>query len=180
MRKLCNCVKASSGIGRATASALAQRGFHVILAGRSLERLEVVRSEIEAGSSSASCQALPVDLCSVPSILSFVQIVKDLFEAHDSPGTFQLLVNNAGTASTLSLCSNFILFHRFFILKISWRGAKKSLEVTYQQLSEAFIEHAQHVSFAFFLKQGFWQRQKGGLKMVLMSWRQAITSDPTF
>jgi short-subunit dehydrogenase len=97
--ELLNCVKASSGLGRATASALAQRGFHVILAGRSLERLEVVRAEIEAQSSSASCQALPVDLSSVPSILCFTQTVKELFESHDAPGTLQLLVNNAGKVS---------------------------------------------------------------------------------
>lgn len=99
--ELLNSVKASSGVGRATASALAQRGFHVILAGRSLERLEVVRAEIEAQSSSAPCQAMAVDLSSVPSILSFTRTVKELFEAHDSPGTLQLLVNNAGKASTL-------------------------------------------------------------------------------
>ena len=97
-----NCVKASSGIGRATASALAQCGFHVILAGRSLERLEVVRAEIEAQSSSASCQALAVDLSSVPSVLRFTRTVKELFESRDSPGTFQLLVNNAGKVSTTS------------------------------------------------------------------------------
>jgi len=92
----CIVTGASSGIGRATASALALRGFHVILAGRSLERLEVVRGEIEAGSSSSSCQALELELCSVPSILRFVQRVKELFEAQDAPGTLQLLVNNAG------------------------------------------------------------------------------------
>lgn len=91
--------QASSGIGRATAISLAKRGFHVILAGRSLERLEVVRGEIEAGNSRASCQALALDLCSVPSILSFVHAVRELFEAHDAPGTFQLLVNNAGISN---------------------------------------------------------------------------------
>ena len=100
--ELLNCVKASSGLGRETASALAQRGFHVILAGRSLERLEVVRAEIQTQSSSASCQALAVDLTSVPSILSFTRTVKELFESHDSPGTLQLLVNNAGKVSPLS------------------------------------------------------------------------------
>ncbi|KAG0630029.1 hypothetical protein M758_1G148800 [Ceratodon purpureus] len=92
----CIVTGASSGLGRETASALAQRGFHVILAGRSLERLEVVRAEIQTQSSSASCQALAVDLTSVPSILSFTRTVKELFESHDSPGTLQLLVNNAG------------------------------------------------------------------------------------
>ncbi|XP_024366412.1 uncharacterized protein [Physcomitrium patens] len=96
----CIVTGASSGIGRATASALALRGFHVILAGRSLERLQVVRAEIEAHSPSVSCQTLALDLCSVPSILNFTRTVKKLFEADGAPGKLHLLVNNAGILAT--------------------------------------------------------------------------------
>lgn len=89
-------LKASSGIGKATALALALRGFHVILASRSLKLLQEVKSEIELQHPGTSCQALELDLSDVGSILKFSRIVRELFEGDDSPGTLQLLVNNAG------------------------------------------------------------------------------------
>lgn len=92
-------LQASSGIGRATATALAQQGFHVILASRSLERLWEVQAEIEAQGLGATCQALELDLCSVPSILKFSKVVEELFGGDDPPGKLQLLVNNAGKVS---------------------------------------------------------------------------------
>lgn len=92
-------LQASSGIGRATATALAQQGFYVILASRSLERLWEVQAEIEAQGLGVTCQALELDLCSVPSILKFSKVVEELFGGDDPPGKLQLLVNNAGKVS---------------------------------------------------------------------------------
>ncbi|KAH8967479.1 hypothetical protein BDL97_03G080100 [Sphagnum fallax] len=91
---------ASSGIGKATAIALALQGFHVILAGRSLKRLREVVAEIQRKHKDVSVQALELDLCLVPSILSFVKTIQVLFEGENPPGKLQLLVNNAGILAT--------------------------------------------------------------------------------
>jgi NAD(P)-dependent dehydrogenase (short-subunit alcohol dehydrogenase family) len=59
-----------------------------------------VVAEIQRKHKDVSVQALELDLCLVPSILSFVKTIQDLFEGENPPGKLQLLVNNAGILAT--------------------------------------------------------------------------------
>lgn len=72
---------ASAGIGAATARALAQAGFSVVVGARRLDRLETLAGEIGG-------RALPLDVTSLESVERF---------AAEVPGV-SLLVNNAGGA----------------------------------------------------------------------------------
>lgn len=72
---------ASSGIGAATARALAKAGFHVVLGARRLDRIEALAAEL-------SGSAFPLDVADADSVAGFVRHVP---ECH-------VLVNNAGGA----------------------------------------------------------------------------------
>jgi NADP-dependent 3-hydroxy acid dehydrogenase YdfG len=79
---------ASSGIGRATALALASEGAAVALAGRRAERLEEVAGEIRAQGGTAL--AHPADLTTAGAAHEFVE------RAHAELGRLDALVNCAG------------------------------------------------------------------------------------
>lgn len=72
---------ASSGIGAATARALAAEGFHVVLGARRVQRCQEIAEEI-GGS------ALPLDVCDPDSVAAFAAAVP----------AARVLVNNAGGA----------------------------------------------------------------------------------
>jgi NADP-dependent 3-hydroxy acid dehydrogenase YdfG len=76
---------ASSGIGAATAGALARAGFRVIIGARRLDRLRDVAAPIGA-------TALPLDVTDAESVAAF---------AAQLPPAIHLLVNNAGGAHGL-------------------------------------------------------------------------------
>ncbi|KAL3693369.1 hypothetical protein R1sor_007020 [Riccia sorocarpa] len=94
-RLVCVVTGASSGIGKATAEALAVHGYHVILAGRSKTRLLEVIKILSRKHENVSLEAMELDLSSFRSILSFTTAVKNALESRGSRG-LQLLVNNAG------------------------------------------------------------------------------------
>lgn len=77
---------ASSGIGKATAQALANEGCAVALAARRGDRLETIVSEMENG------QALPVptDVTDEDDVVAMVE------QTREALGKIDLLVNNAG------------------------------------------------------------------------------------
>jgi NADP-dependent 3-hydroxy acid dehydrogenase YdfG len=75
---------ASSGIGAATARALAAAGFHVVLGARRVDRLEAIAKEIDG-------TALALDVTDRSSVEEFVAAVPSC----------RLLVNNAGGAKGL-------------------------------------------------------------------------------
>ena len=75
---------ASSGIGAATARALATDGWHPVLGARRLDRLRELADETGG-------TALPLDVTDPASVETFAQRVRDL-------GTVRGLVNNAGGA----------------------------------------------------------------------------------
>jgi NAD(P)-dependent dehydrogenase (short-subunit alcohol dehydrogenase family) len=82
---------AGSGIGAATARALAADGWAVVLAGRRREALEAVAQEVGA-------QGLPGQLRGAPTDVTDEASVRALFDrAVDELGRVDLLVNNAGT-----------------------------------------------------------------------------------
>jgi NADP-dependent 3-hydroxy acid dehydrogenase YdfG len=82
---------ASSGIGRATALALASDGVAVVLGGRRADRLEEVAEMISARGGRAL--AHPADLTTAEAARAFVQ------HAHEELGRLDALVNCAGALS---------------------------------------------------------------------------------
>ncbi|MBV9856923.1 MAG: SDR family NAD(P)-dependent oxidoreductase, partial [Streptosporangiaceae bacterium] len=81
---------ASTGIGRATALALAQRGGRVYLASRSRDKGEAATVAVRAASPAGSAAFLPLDLADLES----VRACAAAFLARDEP--LHVLVNNAG------------------------------------------------------------------------------------
>jgi NADP-dependent 3-hydroxy acid dehydrogenase YdfG len=82
---------ASSGIGEATARALAAAGHPVVLAARRLEKCEAIADEI--GSSGGEAYALRVDLSDETSMKEFIE------EAIGRLGLIEILVSNAGEST---------------------------------------------------------------------------------
>ncbi len=79
---------ASSGIGEATARALAAEGAHVVVAARRAERLAALVSDIEE--SGGTALAVPTDVTKRESVEALVRQTLDAF------GRLDILVNNAG------------------------------------------------------------------------------------
>ena len=93
---------ASSGIGEATAKAVAARGGRVLLVARRADELERVRAEIEAAGGEASAYACDLtDASAVDHLLALV-------EAH---GGVDMLVNNAGRSIRRSLALSYDRLH---------------------------------------------------------------------
>jgi len=85
---------ASKGIGAEIAKTLAGEGATVILASRTIERLQEVCTQIKQ--SGGSCVVMPVDMSDENSIRELVKTISDDF------GKIDILVNNAGvTCSAL-------------------------------------------------------------------------------
>jgi len=76
---------ASSGIGAATAHALAGAGFHVVLGARRLDRCEKIAAEIGG-------TALPLDVTDAESVAAFAAAIPEA----------RVLINNAGGAKGMS------------------------------------------------------------------------------
>ena len=87
MKKQALITGATSGIGRATARRLAADGFAVIATGRRAERLDALRSQIEAAG--GVCRTLAFDIRDEASSRSALEEVEQI----------DLLVNNAGLAA---------------------------------------------------------------------------------
>ena len=85
---------ANSGIGFATAKVIAgtSAAFHVIMTGRSLEKVESAKSEIEAAGTKGSLSALQLDVTDEKSVEQAAQAVEKTYERLD------VLINNAGIA----------------------------------------------------------------------------------
>ena len=96
---------ASSGIGEATALAVAAKGAHVLLVARRQSELDRVRSEIEARGGTASSYV--ADLSDLDAVDALVGRV--LAEV----GTVDYLVNNAGRSIRRSLDLSYERFHDF-------------------------------------------------------------------
>ena len=81
----------TSGIGRATAIALAARGAHVLVVGRNEQRAKDVVAEIEGSGGSATFRL---------TTLSDLESARDLVEwaAEAGGGHVDILINNAGVA----------------------------------------------------------------------------------
>jgi NAD(P)-dependent dehydrogenase (short-subunit alcohol dehydrogenase family) len=82
----------TSGIGRATAVALAARGAHVLVVGRNEQRAKDVVAEIDAGGGGSAAYRL----ISLSDLTSAKELAEWATEAGD--GHVDILVNNAGVA----------------------------------------------------------------------------------
>jgi citronellol/citronellal dehydrogenase len=87
-RKVIIVTGGGSGIGRCTAHELASLGAHVVIVGRTPEKLERVKAEIEAAGGAVSAQ-----VCDIRDDAAVIATVEAALSAH---GRIDGLVNNAG------------------------------------------------------------------------------------
>jgi NAD(P)-dependent dehydrogenase (short-subunit alcohol dehydrogenase family) len=90
-KKVAVVTGAGSGVGRATALALLNAGWHVVLAGRRRDALE--ETVAEAGSDGDRALAVPTDVGNPDSVRALFAKTKETF------GRLDLLFNNAGTGA---------------------------------------------------------------------------------
>ncbi|MBC8160570.1 MAG: SDR family oxidoreductase [Roseiflexaceae bacterium] len=88
--KICMVTGATSGMGKATAAALAQLGATVILVARDQRKGEVVRDEIRTQSGNPQVDVLYADLASQQAIRDLAATFKQRYQH------LHVLVNNAG------------------------------------------------------------------------------------
>ncbi|GAB4541761.1 MAG: SDR family oxidoreductase [Pleurocapsa sp.] len=86
---------ASSGIGKATALALAEAGINLALVSRSLDKLEAVANEVQ--DLGVKAKTYPVDLAKINQVQDQIAAIADDF------GAIDILINNAGMGYTNSL-----------------------------------------------------------------------------
>lgn len=86
---------ASSGIGEATARALAGKGSRVLVVARRRERLEAIADDIQTAGGEA--HAFPADLADADDL---TRVATEITKAHGIP---DILINNAGAGRWLSL-----------------------------------------------------------------------------
>jgi 3-hydroxy acid dehydrogenase/malonic semialdehyde reductase len=91
MNKIACITGASSGIGLATAKALAAAGYHLILCGRRLERLEALKNELPTDS-----YLLTFDVSDRNGVEAAFQSLPEAWQNID------VLINNAGNAHGMS------------------------------------------------------------------------------
>jgi len=82
---------AGSGIGRASARALARAGFHVVLTGRTLSSLEQTRDGVDDATLAARLQPMVADVSDPDSVDALYESLRG------EHGRLDLLFNNAGT-----------------------------------------------------------------------------------
>ena len=88
--QICIVTGATSGMGKATAAALAQKGATVILIARDQRKGEMVRDAIRTQSGNKNVEVMIADLASQHAIRGLVQTFKQQYQQ------LHVLVNNAG------------------------------------------------------------------------------------
>jgi NAD(P)-dependent dehydrogenase (short-subunit alcohol dehydrogenase family) len=91
--RTCLITGASSGIGQATAAALATRGAHVVMAGRDPARTEAARRDVVERSGSDRVEVVLADLASLADVRKLAGEVRSRFEH------LHVLINNAGVVT---------------------------------------------------------------------------------
>ncbi len=89
--KVCIVTGANSGIGRATAEALAKRGAHVVMVCRNAERGRQALTEIQ--STLEHPGRITLELCDLSERVQVADLAERLLASHE---TLDVLVNNAG------------------------------------------------------------------------------------
>lgn len=114
MKKIAMVTGAGSGIGRATAGALAEAGYHVLLVGRTAATLEETVTEFNAGS---NMQVMPCDIADD-------NAVDALFKAVENEhGRLDVLFNNAGTGAAAKPIDEIPVAEWRQVLEVNVHGA---------------------------------------------------------
>ena len=117
-RKIAVITGASSGIGEASARALAKAGFHVILGARRLDRLQRLAAELGG-------QGLALDVSDSASVQAFAAAL---------PEQVHLLVNNAGGALGLEPLASFDEEHWLTMYQSNVLGLARMTRALYPKL----------------------------------------------
>ena len=130
---------ASSGIGKAAALKIAAAGGIPLLVARTAEKLEAVKSEIEAGGGTA--YAYTADLSDFDSIDA---VVVKIFSDHAS---VDVLVNNAGRSIRRSVALSYDRFHDYErTIKLNYLGTIKLILGLLPHMREKKSGHIVNVS----------------------------------
>jgi NAD(P)-dependent dehydrogenase (short-subunit alcohol dehydrogenase family) len=109
---------ASSGIGEATAKALARSGGHLMLVSRTKEKLDELKGQIEAEGGKA--WVYPTDLSDTDAC---GEMIEKVIEDH---GRVDILINNAGRSIRRSVEDSYERFHDFQrTMQLNYFGAVK-------------------------------------------------------
>lgn len=107
---------ASSGIGRATALALAHSGVRIVLAARRIERLAALAEEIQATTPSTAL-AVQMDIADERDIQRAMQQTREAF------GSIDVLINNAGLGHFASSVVDMDMDIVDRMMNVNFRGA---------------------------------------------------------
>ncbi|CAH2072642.1 unnamed protein product [Thlaspi arvense] len=99
-RPICVITGATSGLGKATAFALAEKGFHLVLVGRSSQLLSETLKEIKSKHKDSQLKTFEVDMSCFESIFKFKNSLEQWLSDAELHPSIQLLVNNAGIMAT--------------------------------------------------------------------------------
>ena len=88
--KICLVTGATSGIGKATAAALAQSGATVIVHGRDRAKTEQIQADLHAGTGNRNTHAMLADFSSLAEVAALARGINRQF------GALHVLINNAG------------------------------------------------------------------------------------
>jgi short-subunit dehydrogenase len=125
----------SSGIGRATASRLAEAGAHVIIVARDPQKLAAVAAEIHAHGGAVStypCDITDEQACTV--------LVQQIMKAH---GGIDILVNNAGHSIRRSIAISCERLHDYErLMQLNYFAA---VRLTLALLPQMAARHSGHV-----------------------------------
>ena len=131
---------ASSGIGRATALAVAARGAVPLLVARSVDRLEELREEIAA--SGGSAHVYPCDITDGESVTA---TVKQMLVDH--PDGVDFLVNNAGRSIRRSVKLSYGRMHDYErTIGLNYLASVRMILALLPQMTERHFGHVVNVS----------------------------------
>jgi NAD(P)-dependent dehydrogenase (short-subunit alcohol dehydrogenase family) len=130
---------ASSGIGRATAAALAKHGARVMLVSRTKEKLDEVAAGIRENGGTA--EVYPCDLADLDACQAMIERVLA------DQGRVDILVNNAGRSIRRSVHEQMDRFHDFQrTMQLNYFGAVKLLLAVLPGMKERGYGHVINVS----------------------------------
>ena len=131
---------ASSGIGRSTALAVADRGGIPLLVARSADKLEELQSEIEAAGGTA--HVYPCDITDTEAVAATVKQM-----VADHPGGIDCLVNNAGRSIRRSVHLSYDRMHDYErTMTLNYFAAIRMILALLPHMSERRFGHVVNVS----------------------------------
>jgi NAD(P)-dependent dehydrogenase (short-subunit alcohol dehydrogenase family) len=131
---------ASSGIGAATAHAVAAQGGIPLLVARSIEKLDEVKTEIEADGGRARVYS-----CDITDPESVAATVKEMLA--DSPDGIDFLVNNAGRSIRRSVALSYDREHDYErTMALNYFAAVRMIYALLPHMSDRHFGHIVNVS----------------------------------